>query len=72
MFTIHSPVHSRAAETARGIVFAALSTCLATSFLLAGPASAADPETAQGKNKKGIGVVFYIDMENHNWDPAGQ
>jgi hypothetical protein len=67
MFTIHSPVHCRAAETARGIVFAALSTCLATSFLLAGPASAADPETAQRKDKKGIGVVFYIDMENHNW-----
>jgi hypothetical protein len=65
MFTIHSPVHSRAAETARGIVFAALSTCLATSFLLAGPASAADPDTARSKKK--MGVVFYIDMENHNW-----
>jgi hypothetical protein len=71
MFTIHSPVHSRAAETARGIVFAALSTCLATSFLLAGPASAADPEIANKKDK--IGVVFYIDMENHNWtQPLGE
>jgi hypothetical protein len=65
MFTIHSLVHSRAAETARGILFAALSTCLATSLLLTGTASAAPA--------KQIKTVFYIDMENHNWtQPASQ
>ncbi|MGA8659251.1 MAG: hypothetical protein WB586_24240 [Chthoniobacterales bacterium] len=63
MFTIRP----RAADTARSIVFLVVSTYLAACFLLAGPASAADPETTQSKDKKGIGVVFYIDMENHNW-----
>jgi hypothetical protein len=67
MFTIHP----RAAETTRSLVFAAASTCLATCFLSAGPASAADPDSAHSKNK--IGVVFYIDMENHNWtQPPGE
>lgn len=58
-----------AVDTARSIVIAATSTCLATSLLLAGTASAADQEPAP---KKQIKTVFYIDMENHNWtQPAG-
>ena len=55
-----------AVDTARSIVIAATSTCLATSFLLAGAASAADQNPAPNKTKT-IKTVFYIDMENHNW-----
>ena len=55
-----------AVDTARSIVIAATSACLATSFLLAGAASAADQNPAPNKTKT-IKTVFYIDMENHNW-----
>jgi phosphatidylinositol-3-phosphatase len=59
-----------AIDTARSIVIAAINTCLATSLLLAGTASAADQDPAP---KKGIKTVFYIDMENHNWtQPASE
>jgi hypothetical protein len=59
-----------AIDTARSIVIAATTTCLATSLLLAGTASAADQDPAP---KKGIKTVFYIDMENHNWtQPASE
>ena len=56
MFTI-DPL---AAQTARGILSATISACLATCFLSASPASAQ-------KTNKQIGAVFYIEMENHNW-----
>ena len=59
-----------AIDTARSIVIATTTTCLATSLLLAGTASAADQDPAP---KKGIKTVFYIDMENHNWtQPASE
>jgi hypothetical protein len=48
---------------ARRLVFVTAGTCLAIS-LLAGAASAADPDAAHAKKIK---TVFYIDMENHNW-----
>ena len=60
MFTIQT----RALESARSIIIAATSTYLATCLLLAGPASAADQNSAPAKKIK---TVFYIDLENHNW-----
>jgi len=54
MFKIH-----RRAQIGRDIASVCFGTCLAACFLSASPAS------AQPNNQ--VGVVFYIDMENHNW-----
>ena len=51
-------IHPRA-QIGRDIASVSIGTCLAACFLSVSPAS------AQASNQ--IGVVFYIDMENHNW-----
>jgi hypothetical protein len=57
-------LHSRA-QSARDIVSLAISTCLATCFFSTSPVFAGTSDN--GSANQQVGVVFYIEMENHNW-----